>query len=153
MQIALEELPITIHEARVLVIGFGRTGKLIAHRLAAPAARVSVAARKFADLAWIEAYGYTPEHSAQLDGWLCSYDLVVNTVPAKLLTEPRLEELRPGCLCIDIASNPGGIDFEAAARLGVKAIWALSLPGRVAPVTSGKIIRNTIYNILHELGA
>jgi hypothetical protein len=28
LQIALEELPITVHEARVLVIGFGRTGRL-----------------------------------------------------------------------------------------------------------------------------
>ena len=43
------------------------------------------------------------------------------------------------------------MDFEAAAELGVKAIWALSLPGKVAPVTSGKIIRDTIYNILTEL--
>ena len=49
-------------------------------------------------------------------------------------------------------STPAGVDFEAAARLGVKAIWALSLPGKVAPVTSGKIIRDTIYHILQELG-
>ncbi len=153
VQIALEEMPITVHGARVLVIGFGRTGKLVAHRFACLGARVSVAARKFSDLAWIEAFGYAPEQIGQIDGWLFSYDLVVNTVPARMLTEQRLRELRPDCLSIDIASNPGGIDFEAAASLGVKAIWALSLPGRVAPVTSGKIIRNTIYNILHELGA
>ena len=48
--------------------------------------------------------------------------------------------------------TPAGVDFEAAARLGVRAIWALSLPGRVAPVTAGRSIRNTIYNILRELG-
>ena len=38
------------------------------------------------------------------------------------------------------------------ARLGVKAFWALSLPGKVAPVTAGKSIKTTIYNILTELG-
>ena len=43
-------------------------------------------------------------------------------------------------------------ELEAAARLGVKVIWALSLPGKVAPVTAGKSIKITIYNILHELG-
>lgn len=59
---------------------------------------------------------------------------------------------RPGCLVIDLASKPGGVDLEAAARLGVKVIWALSLPGKVAPVTAGKSIKITIYNILHELG-
>ena len=44
------------------------------------------------------------------------------------------------------------MDLDAASQLGVKVIWALSLPGKVAPVTSGKIIRDTIYNILNELG-
>ncbi|MFR2331473.1 MAG: hypothetical protein ACLS63_00345 [Flavonifractor plautii] len=61
-------------------------------------------------------------------------------------------DLKPGCLVIDLASKPGGVDFDAAARLGVKAFWALSLPGKVAPVTAGKSIKTTIYNILTELG-
>ena len=41
----------------------------------------------------------------------------------------------------------------AAAALGVRVIWALSLPGKVAPVTAGKILRDTISHILCELGA
>ena len=53
---------------------------------------------------------------------------------------------------MDLASKPGGVDMEAASRLGVRVIWALSLPGKVAPVTAGKIIRDTIYHILNELG-
>ena len=69
-----------------------------------------------------------------------------------LLREAELADLKPGCLVIDLASKPGGVDFDAAARLGVKAFWALSLPGKVAPVTAGKSIKTTIYNILTELG-
>lgn len=152
VQIAMEELPITLHGARVLVLGFGRLGKLTAHRFASLGAKVTIAARKYADLAWGEAYGYSAEHIGRLDGWLCGYDLVVNTVPVKVLDGGRLADLRPGCLVIDLASKPGGVDMDAAAQLGVKVIWALSLPGKVAPVTSGKIIRDTIYNILNELG-
>ena len=109
LQIAMEELPITLHEARALVIGYGRVGKLMAHRLAALGARVSVAARKYSDLAWIEAYGYGVEHSDQLEGWLCAYDLVINTVPARVLDQDALEDLRAGCLVIDLASKPGGV--------------------------------------------
>ena len=111
-----------------------------------------MAARKWADLAWAEAYGYGAEQIERLDGYLCGYDLVVNTVPVRVLDAERLADLRPGCLVIDLASKPGGVDFEAAVRQGVRAIWALSLPGKVAPVTSGKIIRDTIYNIWNELG-
>lgn len=152
VQLAMEELPVTLHGARVLVLGFGRLGKLTAHRMHALGARVSVAARKWSDLAWAEAYGYTPEHIQHLDGYLCSYDLVVNTVPTQVLDETRLADLKPGCLVVDLASKPGGVDMEAASRLGVRVIWALSLPGKVAPVTAGKIIRDTIYHILNELG-
>jgi len=152
IQIAMEELPTTLYDARVLVIGFGRIGKLLAHRLTGLGARVTVSARTYEDLAWIEAYGYGSEQTDELRGWLCGYDLIINTVPARVLTGPLLADLSPGCLIIDLASKPGGVDFEAAARLGVKAIWALSLPGKVAPVTSGKIIRDTIYHILQELG-
>lgn len=64
-------------------------------RLAGLGAKVSVAARKFADLAWAESCGYGIEHTGQLEGWLCCYDLVVNTVPARILSEEDLEDLRP----------------------------------------------------------
>lgn len=111
MQIAMEELPITLHEARVLVLGFGRLGKLVAHRMDALKANVTIAARKWADLAWGEAYGYAAEHIEKLDGWLCGYDLVVNTVPLRVLDEGRLADLRAGCLVIDLASKPGGVDL------------------------------------------
>ncbi len=151
LQIAMEELAITLHGARVLVIGYGRLGRLLADRFSALGARVTVSARKYSDMAWAEAYGYAAERTDRLDGWMCSYDLVVNTVPFRVLDEARLADLMPGALVIDLASRPGGVDFEAASRLGVKAIWALSLPGKVAPVTSGKNIRDTIYNILQEL--
>ena len=151
IQIAMEELPTTMFGARVLVIGFGRIGKLLAHRLKGMGAKVTVSARNYRDLAWIEAYGYCGEHTDQLQGWLCNYDLIINTVPAPVLSEALLEDVSPDCLIIDLASRPGGVDFESAAALGLKVIWALSLPGKVAPVTSGKIIRDTIYHILQEV--
>lgn len=152
VQIALEEMGTTLHGARVLVLGFGRVGKLTAHRMAALGARVTVAARKYADLAWAEAYGYRAQRIQELSGYLCGYDLVVNTVPVRILTRERLEELPAGCLVLDLASKPGGVDFEGAGELGVRAIWALSLPGKVAPVSAGAALRDTIYNMLSEFG-
>ena len=152
LQIAMEELPITIHGARVLVIGYGRVGRLTAHRFAALGARVSVAARSYEQLAWARTFGYGTEHLGQLAGWLCGYDLVINTVPARILGQTELHDLKQDCLILDLASRPGGVDPDAAAQLGLRVICALSLPGKVAPVTAGMGIRDTIYNILHELG-
>ena len=152
IQIAMEELPITLHRARVLVIGYGRLGKVLAGQLKGLGALVSVAARSWTDLAWAQTCGYGVERSDQLSGWLCGYDLVINTVPAPVLGWAELSDISGGCLIIDLASKPGGVDFAAAAELGVKVIWALSLPGKTAPVTAGLAIKNTVYNILTELG-
>lgn len=152
IQLAMEHLPITIHGARVLVVGFGRVGRMAAQRFDALGAKVSVAARKYEQLAWAQAMGFGGEHLSHLAGWLCGYDLVVNTVPALVLGRTELEDLRPDCLIIDLASKPGGVDLAAAGELGLTVIWALSLPGKVAPVTAGAAIKRTIYNMLRELG-
>ena len=151
IQIAMEELPTTLYGQRVLVIGFGRLGKVLAHRLHGLGAKVTVSARSYGDLAWIEAYGYQAEHTGQLTGWLSPYDLIINTVPARVLDYPQLVDLKEGCLVIDLASRPGGVNQKAAAQLGVKVIWALSLPGKVAPDSAGVILRDTVYHILQEL--
>ena len=142
---------ITIHGSRVLVIGFGRVGRLTAQRFQALGARVSVAARKYDQLAWAQAMGMGSEHLAQLKDGLCGCDLVINTVPALVLGREELEETKEDCLILDLASKPGGVDLGAAGELGRTVIWCLSLPGKVSPVTAGAAIKTTIYNMLHEL--
>lgn len=152
IQIAMEELPVTLHGARALILGAGRLGKVLAQQLQGLGVKVTVAARKWSDLAWIETWGCESARSDDLHGHLAGYDLVCNTVPTLLLDRPALEELKAGCLVIDLASAPGGVDFAAAQELGVKVIWALALPGKAAPVTAGRIVRDAIYHILTEEG-
>lgn len=148
IQIAMEELPITIHGARVLITGYGRTGKLTAQRFAALGAKVTIAARSYEQLAWAKTSGLGTKHIGQLGNVLDSCDLIINTIPARVLGREELRCINSDTLIIDLASKPGGVDMEAAAQLGQKVIWALSLPGKVAPVTAGACIRDTVYNIL-----
>lgn len=150
MQIAMEELATTIFGLDVLIIGYGRISKVLSRTLASLGANVTVSARKFSDLAWIEANGYHPAHTNALEEVIGNVQLIVNTVPAAVLNEELLSQVRKGCLLIDLASKPGGIDFNTANKLGLKAIWALSLPGKVAPISAGKIIYDTIQNIESE---
>ena len=148
--IIMQDTAVTVWNCRILVIGFGRIGKLLAHRLRGMGADVTVSSRNWGDKAWCQAYGYHTLDTRHLEGHLGDFDVVVNTVPAPVLGEERLRELAHDALCLDLASRPGGMDFVAAARLGVRAIWALSLPGEVAPRSAGAIIRDTIYNIIDE---
>jgi len=152
IQIAMEELPITLHGARVLIVGFGRVGRALAPRLQGLGAKVTIAARSFEQRALAQSMGMNTERVAGLSEWLCSYDLVVNTAPGPVLGVEELAALKQGALVIDLASKPGGVDFVSAAALGVRAVWALSLPGKVAPVTSGRYIMNTVYHIMEESG-
>lgn len=152
VQIAMEELATTIFGLNILVIGYGRISKVLSRLLKSMGANVTVSARKFSDLAWIEANGYQPAHTNDLSGAIEKSQLIINTVPASILNEDLLSKVQKGCLLIDLASKPGGIDFSTANRLGLKTIWALSLPGKVAPITAGKIIFDTMQNIETERG-
>ena len=152
IQIAMEELPITLHGSKCLVLGFGRIGKVLSKMLFALGADVTVEARKYEDLAWIKTYGYKAVHLSELKNVIGQFDVIFNTVPSVILNSDILSQIQKDCLVIDLASKPGGVDFEMARDLGIKTIWALSLPGKVAPNTAGDIIKETILNIIDELG-
>jgi len=152
LQIAMEEMQITLHDCNALVMGFGRVGKILGKMLHSLGANTFIEARKYSDIAWIKSYSYKPVLINDLEKHLPYMDVVFNTVPAMVLDEKRLDKLHKNCLIIDLASKPGGVDFEKAKALGLKVNWALSLPGKVAPITAAKFIKDTTYNILEELG-
>ena len=151
LQVAMEELPITLYGSRALILGYGRIGRILAQRLRGLGAFVSAAARRQEQLAWAEVDGCVTYRLEELGRILGDFDVVFNTVPSLILTEPLLGELKEGCVVIDLASEPGGVDFEAAKKLGISAIWARALPGKVAPETAARIIRQTIYHFLEEV--
>ena len=151
IQIAIENTNKILHGSEVLILGFGRIGKVLARKLAGLSAKVTCAARKDEDLAWIQAYGHRATNINSIGENLKQFDLIINTVPHMILTEERLENVKQDCLLIDLASNPGGIDKKAAKNKNLKFIWALSLPGKVAPTTSAEFIKDTIYNIIKEI--
>ena len=140
-----------IHGSKVLILGFGRIGKVLAKKLSGLSSNVTCAARKDEDLAWIKAYGYIETNINAIGENLSEYDIIINTVPHLILTEERLKYVREDCLLVDLASNPGGIDKRGAKNKNLKLIWALALPGKVAPVTTAEFIKETIYNILKEI--
>lgn len=150
IQLAMEETSRTVHGSNVLVMGFGRIGKVLANMLDGIGAKVYCEARKDEDIAWIKAYGYNPIHLNDLNEHLGKFDIIINTIPFQVLDKDRLELVNPEVVIIDIASNPGGVDRFAAKQKGIKLIWALSLPGKVAPISSAEFIKETIYHILEE---
>lgn len=151
LAIAMDQLPFTIHGADCLITGFGRIGKILARNLHLLGANVTCTARKSADIAWIDSLCYTSAPTSSIKSIVHDFAVIFNTVPQPIFDRDVLRNVRTDALIIDLASKPGGVDFETASRLGIKAIHALSLPGKCAPVTAGKIIKDTIVNILSEI--
>lgn len=152
IQIAISERETVLCGSSVLVIGYGRIGTIMAERLQGLKADVTVAARSCKDAERCAANGLKWMHPSEIAAHAGEFDWFCNTVPVLMLDETALSNMKPDVLVIDLASKPGGTDFDAAKRLHRHVVWALGLPGITAPKTAGAIIAKTIFHILQERG-
>ncbi len=148
VEVAISNTDINIQGSNILILGFGRVAKMTAKKFKLLDANVTCAARKQEDISWIEAYGYNAININKLVGIIDQYDIIINTVPQIIITKEHIKNINKECLLIDLASKPGGFDTKEIESQDLRYIWALALPGKVAPTTTAKYIKDTIYNIL-----
>lgn len=149
VQIAMQELPITVFSSDCVITGFGRVGKALAMTLRALGAHVTVCARNPADRSWAVSMGC---QAIELDKFLASpvpCDIIFNTVPVLLFREKTLAKLTGKPLYIELASS-AAYDKQAAEKNGIPIIEAPSLPGRFAPFSAGDILADEILEILRK---
>ena len=152
IEVAIKNTDKILQGSKVLILGFGRVAKIVANKFSLLSTNVTCAARKISDLAWIQAYGYEAININDMLYDLKDFDIIINTVPQIIIKEKELKHMKPDVLLIDLASAPGGIDFNIAKQMGINCVWALALPGKIAPVSSAKFIKEAIYNTLEENG-
>lgn len=146
IQIAMERLPVTLWKANCLILGFGRIARVLAHRLHAFGAKVTVAARRQESIASAKTMGYGGVLLSEIDPVLKTSTVIFNTIPALVLGEDRMACLAQDCLCIDLASVRG------MAETIHPVLWAKGLPGKTAPRTAALVIRRTLAHIIKERG-
>lgn len=152
LQLAMQELGRTVSGCPTLIIGYGRVAKATARLFDAAQAQVVCTARSLGAIAEAENSGYRAFHINELYGHIGNYELIINTVPSMVLGSEMLAAVAKDTIIIDLASKPGGVDFKTAAKMNRRAIHALSLPGKVAPITSGELISEAVKNIIVERG-
>lgn len=141
----IENTDYNLQGSNVLIIGFGRIGKILSNKLRLLGANVTCSARKTSDLAWIEAYGYEPVNTYEF-GKLENYDIIINTVPQIIITKEKLEKVNNNCLLLELASKPGGFDLDAVEQLDLNYVPALGLPGKIAAKSTASYIKRFILN-------
>ncbi|MBN6206646.1 dipicolinic acid synthetase subunit A [Ralstonia pickettii] len=152
IMMAIEHTDYTIHSSKVIVAGFGRVGHTVANKFSALGAEVSVVTKSLHELARITEMRLNAIPLEAFSERVDDCDLLINTIPAKVITQGVIEKLPAHTVIIDLASKPGGTDFEFAKKRGIKAILAKSLPGVVAPKTAGEILAQVIKQVLQERG-
>lgn len=127
----------TLRGARVLVLGYGRIGRALAPRLRALGAEVTVYARRADRRVWAEDAGCSTLQT--LPPEVAGYDYLFNTIPV-----PLLDRAPEGCFCLELASAPGGFRDPDGVRI------ARGLPGKTAPSSAARVLRDGILRIIRE---
>ena len=141
---AIKESNINIHNSNILVTGFGKCAKALSSRLNSLNGHITIAARSENDLGCAALYGYKTITIKEIPSNAENFDFIFNTIPTLIIEKETISRLKKECLIIDIASYPGGIDFNEARYQNIKALLKLSLPGRVSPASSGYILSDCI---------
>ncbi|MDZ5454365.1 dipicolinate synthase subunit DpsA [Labrys sedimenti] len=137
LKVIIENTQITIHKSNVMLVGQGTVGSLLTNTLLALGAHVHVAARNPVQRAAAYAAGAEPLTLEQLPDYLPKMDIVIGSVPKRLLERDLLALLPKHALLVDVAAPPGTIDRDAAAEIGLRAVWARGMGAR-APITVGR---------------
>lgn len=152
LQLLLEELPRSLLGLRVLILGAGRIGGLLARMLLALGAEVTVAARREEERTRMRLLGCRAVTTEALEEAVAGQEALVNTVPARLLTPQVLDHINKDALLLDLASAPGGFSLGDTAQRGLRAVKAAALPGKCAPKSAAEAIRDTLTGIWRERG-
>lgn len=135
-----------LQHSRCLVIGWGRIGKLLSHKLRGLSAEVTVTARREGDLALAEALGFDTDRTGVYDKGLKQYDYIFNTVPNSVLSREQIGETSENCVLMELASAPFGMQRKDCE--GRQYIYAPGIPGQRMPMQAGECYARAIEAIL-----
>jgi dipicolinate synthase subunit A len=137
LKVIIENTEFTIHRAKVCLVGQGTIGSLATNRLYSLGARVHVIARNPIQRAAAYAAGAEAHGLEDIGAVLKETDILISSVPSQVIGETELAVVPKHALLVDLAAPPGGIDRDAAAKFGLRFVWARGLGSR-APITVGR---------------
>lgn len=137
---AIMKSPGNLHGSQCLVLGYGKCARTLTALLKGMHCQVQVCARNPAQLAEAAVFADRAFGFGELEAALPDYDFIFNTVPAMVLNRGMMKNMNSGVCIFDIASAPGGVEFEEAEELGISAWLLPGLPGKYAPASSAEAI-------------
>lgn len=133
-----------------LIIGFGRIGQEMTARLCALGMFVIVCARSEAQMRMAHGMGAHPVPLAQIASACAQADVVINTIPARVLGKEALLRLKKHTPIVELASAPYGLDLEQAVQMGLEVAVESGLPARYAPLDAGEALFDALMRAMGQ---
>ena len=147
---AMQRTERSLMEMRMLVTGYGRFGRSLAQKLKALGAQVWVAARREEQRTLASAEGMHAISIADMANGIGEMEMILNTIPARILTETAIGKLKSEAWILELASAPYCFDPEQARDLGLHFEVLPALPARYAPASAGKALAEAAVRMLEE---
>ncbi len=142
---AVQKTDFSLWESRILVIGYGRVGKVLTDRLSGFCGELTVSARSGRDISMIKALGINHLYTPNISDCAERFDIVFNTVDIKF--DYSVAAVFAGAHFFDLSSR-GGFIGDTAVKHGIRYEPLPAIPAKTAPVTAGKIIAETVIELL-----
>lgn len=146
VKLLIENTDIALFDSNIAVLGFGRVGKRVAYVLDKLGAKIFGYDIKKEEVANIKSCSYNVIED--ICSSLGKFDIIINTIPEYIISKKELDTISKGTFLLDVASNPGGFDHDYAKTIGLNSIHALGIPGKIAPKTSAKYIKEIIEKLI-----
>ena len=150
LKIILEHIDFALPLGKYAVTGFGRVAKETVAVLKSLSCDVTVFARNSSQREDAIIKGCRAEELTSLSRLSGDFDIVINTVPAHIIHEESIMNMKKSSKIIELASAPFGLDFDIARKHGIDVVKALGLPGKYTPKTAGEIIGKKIEDFLQR---
>ena len=140
--------PINMHSSKCLVLGFGKCGKLIAHKLKNLCIKVSICARNENDRAFANAYGYESFNLDKLKMKIKNFQYIFNTIPKKIIDKEIINNISKDSFVLDI--TPVGTNINACQEKSINAKISLAIPGKFKAKSSAETLTNITLKIISK---
>lgn len=144
----ISETPFSLNGKKALLLGHGRCGQEIVKLFTKLNLSFTILDRDPEARALAEAPIRTLTEP-ELTALSMDFDLVFNTIPARLLSRQDIAKLPEHCVLFDIASAPFGFDLEHTGR---KLVRCPGIPGKTMPRTAGEFLGKVIIERMLSYG-
>jgi len=144
LKILLEHIDFALPLGNFAITGYGRVAKEVVALLKALSCKVTIFARNSSQREDAIIKGCEAFPLSSLSEKANQFDIIINTIPARVIGTTELSEMKKDSKIVELASAPYGVDFDEARNYGIDVVKAFGLPGKYTPKTAGEIIGKRI---------